>query len=68
MAASIAALSWAEVAGARGAVDLLDVRGHLPKEPAKLREAARELHTFVTRAQAEAARLGRPYGIALRVM
>ncbi|MAT68040.1 MAG: hypothetical protein CMJ58_00795 [Planctomycetaceae bacterium] len=32
----------------------------------KIREAARELHTFVTRAQAEAARLGRPYGIALR--
>ncbi|MCA9238457.1 MAG: hypothetical protein KDA44_23460 [Planctomycetales bacterium] len=32
----------------------------------KIREASRELHTYITRAQAEAARTGRPYGIGFR--
>ncbi|MBX3424975.1 MAG: prepilin-type N-terminal cleavage/methylation domain-containing protein [Pirellulales bacterium] len=32
----------------------------------KIREGARNLHTFIVRTQAEAARTGRPHGIALR--
>ncbi|MBX3432771.1 MAG: prepilin-type N-terminal cleavage/methylation domain-containing protein [Pirellulales bacterium] len=32
----------------------------------KIREGARDLHTFIVRTQAEAARTGRPHGIALR--
>lgn len=35
-------------------------------EPRKLREAARELQSYITQTQAEAARTGRPHGIAFR--
>lgn len=35
-------------------------------EPRKLREAARELQSYITQTQAEAARTGRPHGIGFR--